>query len=144
MVDALVTDDIAYFFCRPDLYSSIFKQILESFYSGEAEIRSVINRIVDIRNKLSHGNIITHREAEQCLCYTNDFVDVFKAYYKSKGKEKKYNVPLVMRIKDSLGNDIIRPEIEHSWEISLSSFPDENLQEINLRSGESYKLGATE
>ena len=140
LIDAIDTGDTECFFCRDNLYSSIFKPVFEPFYSGQAEIRSIFHRIVPIRNKLCHVNTISHREAEQCLCYTNDFIDVFKAYYKSKGNEKKYNVPLVLRIKDSLGNDFPRPETKHSWKIKLNGHPDGNSQEINLRSGEGYKL----
>ena len=76
-IDAILIEDIEYFLCRNDLYSSHFKAILEPFYSGIAEVRKTLNRLIPIRNKLSHGNTISVHEAEQCLCYTGDFVAVF-------------------------------------------------------------------
>ena len=53
-VDAILVEDIEYFFCRDDLYSKHFKVVLEPFYSGKEEVRTVLERIIPIRNKLSH------------------------------------------------------------------------------------------
>lgn len=86
-IDAILIEDIEYFLCREDLYNSHFKAILEPFYSGIAEVRKVLERLIPIRNKLSHGNTISIHEAEQCLCYTGDFVAVFKQHYLTIGKE---------------------------------------------------------
>lgn len=62
-IDAILLEDIEYFLCRDDLYSSQFKAILEPFYSGVLEVRKVLNRLIPIRNKLSHGNTISIHEA---------------------------------------------------------------------------------
>ena len=136
-IDAILIEDIEYFFCRDDLYASSFKQVLEPFFSGKDEIRSVLNRVIQIRNKVSHGGTISHHEAEQCICYTNDFVDVFKAYYQKLGKAKDYNVPVFIRIKDCFGNDIIRNNSQSFWEVYLWGNNDPHVQ---LRSGDEYKL----
>lgn len=136
-IDAILLEDIEYFLCRDDLYSSQFKAILEPFYSGVLEVRKVLNRLIPIRNKLSHGNTISIHEAEQCICYIGDFVDVYKHHYFAIGKERDYNVPVFMRIKDNLGHDIIRENSNYSWELN---FYGTSAPKIQLRSGDSYKL----
>ena len=50
-------------FAQEDFYQKMFKNILETFFSGKNEVRSVLDRVVRIRNKLSHGNVISIREA---------------------------------------------------------------------------------
>lgn len=136
-IDAILLEDIEYFLCRDDLYSSQFKAILEPFYSGVLEVRKVLNRLIPIRNKLSHGNTISIHEAEQCICYIDDFIDVYKQHYVAMGKERDYNVPVFLRIKDSLGNDIIRKDSNYTWELSFCGALEPKIQ---FRSGDSYKL----
>lgn len=136
-IDAILLEDIEYFLCRDDLYNKHFKSVLEPFYSGILEVRKVLGRLIPIRNKLSHGNTISIREAEQCICYTGDLIDVYKQHYVSIGKDRDYNVPVFLRIKDSLGHDIIREDSRYSWELHFYG----NLApKIQLRSGDSYKL----
>ena len=136
-IDAILLEDIEYFFCRDDLYTSHFKEILEPFYSGVLEARTVLNRLIPIRNKLSHGNTISIHEAEQCICYIGDFIDVYKKHYLDIGKERDYNVPVFLRIKDNLGTDIIREDSSYSWELHFYGM---TAPKIQLRSGDSYKL----
>lgn len=136
-IDAILIEDIEYFLCREDLYAKHFKSVLEPFYSSVAEVRSVLNRLIPIRNKLAHGNTISLHEAEQCICYTGDFVAVYKQLYIAIGKDKDYNVPTILRIKDSLGNDIIREDTRYKWELHFYGI---TYPEIKLRSGDEYKL----
>ena len=63
-VDALVIEDLEYFFCREDLYKKLFRDIFEPFFSGQQEVRTVIKRISDIRNKIAHGNPVSQHELE--------------------------------------------------------------------------------
>lgn len=136
-IDGILIEDIEYFFCRDDLYSAFFKQILEPFYSGQNEVRKILQRVIVIRNKLSHGNTISYHEAEQCICYTNDFIEVFKLYYQMQGKGRDYNVPVFLRIKDCFGNDIVREDSSYSWDVYFKH----NLgPTVQLRSGDEYKL----
>lgn len=136
-IDAILIEDIEYFFCRDDLYSSSFKQVLEPFFSGQSEIRSVLTRIIQIRNKVSHGGTISHHEAEQCICYTNDFIEVYKVYYQGLGKAREYNVPVFLRIKDCFGNDIVREDTRYTWSVHLNHGL---VPKVQLHSGDTYKL----
>ena len=137
MIDAILLEDIEYFLCREDFYNSYFKVVLEPFFSGPLEVRHVLNRLIPIRNKLSHSNTISIHEAEQCICYTGDFILAYKQHYIDVGKERDYNVPVVLRIKDSLGTDIIRDDTNYQWELH---FYGHTTPKIQFRSGESYKL----
>lgn len=116
-IDAILLEDIMYFFTRDDLYRKYFKNVFEPSYSGQAELRRIMKRLVDIRNKLSHGNHISIREAEQVLCYTNDFIDAYKLYYLKEGREKDFNVPVFLSLSDSQGNNVYRKKIEGVWEV---------------------------
>lgn len=140
-IDAIVMEDIEYFFCRDDLYKEYYNIIFEPFFSGKEEVRSVLKRLTAIRNKLSHGNTISMHEAEQSICYTNDFIECYKRYYDKEGKSREYNVPVFMRIKDSLGNDLIREHMNwYPWEEYWEHKSYHGKPKVILRSGESYKI----
>lgn len=142
-VDALVIEDLEYFFCREDLYPTLFRNVFEPFFSGLQEVRAVIRRISTIRNKIAHGNHLSQHELEQGVCYSNDFIGVFIKYYKEIGKEREYNVPVFLSICDSFGRSSFRDNPSCSWEINdweVLSDSSSDGAEYHLRSGESYRL----
>ncbi len=116
-IDAILLEDVEYFFTREDLYKDYYKLVFEPFYSGREEIRLLLGRLIKIRNKLYHDNAISIREAEQVLCYTNDFMDVFKDYYARQGKERDFNVPVILEFSDSQGNRSFRENSRYVWEV---------------------------
>ena len=104
-VDTLFIDQIIYFLCKKEWYDLIFKEALDFAYpQGCDEAREFLSRLVPIRNPLSHSNPISIRQVERAICYSHDFVDGLKKYYKSKGEEQVYNVPRIIRVCDSFGN----------------------------------------
>ena len=103
---------IIYLLCTDKFYQLMFKDILiHSYPQGNNEAREFLGRLIPIRNKLSHSNPITIREAEKAICYSNDFIDGVKEYYKKEGKDRMYNVPTIIRIIDSLPNESIYYEL---------------------------------
>ena len=105
-IDTLFLEEIIYLLCRNDLYKNYFKDFLDLIYpDGNAEVRTYLTRLIPIRNSLSHSNPISIRDAERCICYTNDFIDGIKLYYKNKGEERVFNTPNAIRLNDSLGNE---------------------------------------
>ena len=117
-VDTLFFEHIIYFLCNPVFYRDLFGEALEYAYpNGNNEARTFLNRIIPIRNALSHSNPISIRQAEQAICYSHDFVNGLKDYYKARGMEQMWNVPRIIRITDSLGNSYDNPtdtHIQHS------------------------------
>lgn len=110
-VDTLFVDDIIYFLCNQNWYKNLFKDALDHMYpEGYMELRTFLTRLVPIRNALSHGNPISVRQAEQAICYSHDFVEGLKKYYKERGLEQVWNVPRIIRITDSLGNAFENPK----------------------------------
>ncbi len=106
-VDTLFVDDIIYFLCNPKWYRDLFKPALDySFPQGMEEVREYLNRLTPVRNALSHSNPISIRQAEQVICYTHDFIDGLKVYYKKTGEDRMWNIPSIIRATDSLGNTI--------------------------------------
>lgn len=104
-VDALFLDHLIYFLCKQEWYKELFKEVLDFMYpDGKDEVHTFLDRLIPIRNALSHSNPISVRQAEQAVCYSNDFIDSIKQYYKERGLEKVWNVPRIIRITDSFGN----------------------------------------
>lgn len=109
-VDTLFFEHIIYFLCHPMFYRDMFGKPLKCAYpNGKEETRVFLERLTPVRNALSHSNPISVRQAEQAICYSHDFVDGLKKYYKEKGEEQMWNVPHIIRITDSLGNVINNP-----------------------------------
>lgn len=145
-IDAFFLGDIIYVLCKKSLYDAHFKAALCGAYPhGNEEARFFLERVEAIRNKLSHANPISIREAEQAICYCHDVIDSLKAYYRQTGKEKEYNVPMFIRATDSLGN-VFLPEKEGfplklyrdtSTPITASEYG------VKLRAGETYGLSIT-
>lgn len=86
----------------------MFKVVLDNIYpDGCDEARTYLKRLIPIRNKLSHSNPISIREAERGICYCNDFVDGIEGYFEKKGMGNMFNVPHAIRLNDSLGNEYL-------------------------------------
>ena len=133
-VDTLFFEHIIYFLCKEDWYREQFKDAMDNMYpEGYMELRTFLTRLVPIRNALSHGNSISVRQAEQAICYSHDFVEGLKKYYKDRGLERMWNVPRIVRIVDSLGNTFDNPTDFHG---SSSIFIIPNL----LYCGETYSV----
>lgn len=82
-IDTLFLDEIINILCKNDLYKNCFKEFLDIMYpDGVSEVRTFLKRLIPIRNKLSHTNSFSIREAEQCICYCNDFINGVKEYFK--------------------------------------------------------------
>ena len=109
-VDTLLIDHICYFLCHGIFYKELFKDVLQSTYPlGAEELRNKFDTIVAVRNNLSHANPVSVRQAEKVLCYIHDFIDGLKDYYQKRGQEKVWNVPRIIRVKDSIGNCFENP-----------------------------------
>lgn len=109
-VDTLFIDQIIYFLCHPIWYKELFKQALDYIYpQGRDEAREFLNRLVPIRNPLSHSNPITMHDVERAICYSHDFIEGLKKYYKDRGEDQVWNVPRIIKVKDSLGNVFENP-----------------------------------
>ncbi len=133
-VDTLFFEHIVYFLCNPTFYRDLFGEALKYAYpDGCNEARTFLNRITPIRNALSHANPISVRQAEQAICYSQDFIDGLKKYYKAKGEEQMWNVPRIIKLTDSMGN-----VYENPTDRNLNSSIFQPTQEI--RYGDTYSV----
>lgn len=132
-IDAILMEDIAYFLCKDNFYKDFFKGILENVFSGQDEVRSRMEVLKNVRNKLYHGNPISYREAEKAICYSHDFIDCYKEYYVKIGKEQEYNVPYFTKVQDSLGRCGYRDETK----VEKLSLP---YEKTKFRPGDVYKI----
>lgn len=110
-VDALFLDDIIYLLCKHDFYKLYFGTYLTKMYpEGREELKTFLDRLIPIRNKLSHTNPLSIRDAEQCICYCNDFIESVKEYFRVNGMGKEFNIPTIIKVTDSLGNEYVEKE----------------------------------
>ncbi|MBT2286947.1 hypothetical protein J7E78_25845 [Paenibacillus polymyxa] len=138
-VDALLVEDIITILSHPILYKEIFREPLFNAYpDGKDEVRTFLSRLIPIRNNLSHANPISIRNAEQVVCYTNDFIDSLKSYYLKENIGMQYNVPLILKAIDSLGNEVYRNKMNVS---GIGVLWDTTKNPMNfLRPGDIYRL----
>ncbi len=82
LIDAAFLDDLISIICHPNIYNKLFNPIFSnSFSNGSGELRNMLNKLIEPRNRLSHANPITNRQAEQIICYSHDIIDSIKEYY---------------------------------------------------------------
>lgn len=142
-IDAFFLRDIIYIICKKPLYDTCFKAAFEEVYPrGNEETRFFLERIETIRNKLSHANSISIREAEQVICYCHDVIESLKSYYRQTGKEKEYNIPMFIRATDSLGNVFLPKKEGYPLELYVDFSKPITVGEygIKLRAGETYGI----
>lgn len=133
-VDILFFEHIIYFLCNPAFHREIFQDALKYAYpQGYEEAREFLSRLLPIRNALAHSNPISVRQAEQAICYSHDFVDSLKKYYKKRGMEQVWNVPRIIRVTDLFGNVFDNPTETHG-QSSIFTVPQE------IYCGDTYSL----
>lgn len=105
-IDATTFEQAIGILCHPDVWNSHFKEVFKTAYPlGAEEARQFLEALKDIRNDVSHGRSCSARQLEKTICYSNDFIDDVKAFFKGQSMQKVYNVPMIVRYSDSLGND---------------------------------------
>jgi hypothetical protein len=110
-IDAATLDDLVRIIYKPETYNRHFVSALRAaFPEGPQEARTFLDRLVDIRNKLSHANPISVHEAARAICYTQDVIASLKEHYATMNQQKEYDVPTIIRVADSLGH--VRHESE--------------------------------
>ena len=103
-IDAALLEDEISILCNTQLFARFFREPLrEAFPDGNAEARTFLERLIPVRNALSHANPISVRDAERVVCYSHDIIQSLKRYYEMSGTMQDYNVPSFIRFTDSLG-----------------------------------------
>lgn len=130
LVDALFLENIIEILCNDNLYTKHFKVALEHAYPcGKEDVKHHLTVIKDVRNRYTHSNTMSIRDAERAICYCHDFVDSLRKYYQNAGKDRDYNVPTFLKVSDSLG-------MTHYF--SDNSYLSGH--DIRLRSGDVYRV----
>ena len=130
-VDALLLDDLAAVLCKDDTFSAHFAPALEQgFPAGRVQLRSVLQRLVPIRNALSHANPITLHDAARVFCYCADIIEPLIDYYERKGMTNEFNAPSIVKVSDSIGHEL-RP---------ASTQATGSFEEPPLRAGDSLRI----
>lgn len=111
-VDALLTDELVSILCNPAPYHHFRDALRGAYPQGSDEARIFLMRLVAPRNRLAHANALSLREAEQVVCYAGDVIQSLKEYYARMGKLSDCNVPTILRVTDSLGMSVERPQMK--------------------------------
>lgn len=137
LLDTLFLDDLIYMVCHNDIYSTLSGALRDFYPEGMQETRTFLNRIVPVRNKLSHTNPFSERDAQRAVCYSNDFIDAAKEYFKQKKMTDSFNVPTIIRISDSFGNEMLPPNAK-SFVYELKD--PETSQPLTLHHGDKFSV----
>lgn len=110
-IDAVLLEDAVDIVCKPELFRQYFaKPLSGAFPNGREETRTFLCRLLVPRNNLAHANAISIRQGEQIVCYANDVIDSLKIYYRERGMQQDYNVPLILKVTDSFGQVFTRSQ----------------------------------
>ena len=114
-IDAAMLNEAIDIVCHPNLYKTHFKAAFDSaFPDGREEARTFLYRLVQPRHNLAHANPISVRQAEQIVCYSHDVIDSLKSFYIQENMAQQYNVPMIVRITDSLGHVVHANQIKRN------------------------------
>lgn len=106
-LDTLFLEELIYMLCHQDVYPLLSPHLKDFYPEGKEELKTFLGRVLSVRNKLSHSNPFSHRDAQRAVCYSNDFIDAVKHFFEQKNMTKEFNVPSIIKVTDSFGNEFI-------------------------------------
>ncbi|MBK3517294.1 hypothetical protein [Carboxylicivirga marina] len=141
-IDACLLESEIKIITNPTLYNKHFRKVFDEFFiKGNSEmIRLYLNRLVLPRNKLYHANAISVRDGERVVCYTNDIIESIKKYYSKINMDQEFNVPLILKYKDSFGNTIFRNKFTGKTVVGGNYISFINKEEYFLRPGDKISI----
>ncbi len=137
-LDTLFLDELIYMLCHSEVYPLISPYIGNYCPKGVDALRSFLNCLIPIRNKLSHTNPFSYRDAQRAVCYSNDFIEAVKYYFEEKNMTKEFNVPTIIKVTDSFGNEVIPSDNEETVIFRLSAPSTKNPKVLYL--GDQFSL----
>lgn len=141
-IDACLLESEIKIITNPNLYSKHFRKVFDDdFITGNPEmIRIYLNRLALPRNKLYHANSISVRDAERVICYSNDIIESIKNYYIQINMDQEFNVPLILKYKDSFGNSVFRNKFTGKTLMGGLYISFETIKENFLRPGDKISI----
>lgn len=141
LIDACLLEEEIKIITNPVFYKSHFDKLFCVFFTkGNSDMmRLMLNSLVEPRNKLYHANPISVRESERIICYSNDIIGCIKIYYSKNNMEQEFNVPLILKYKDSFGNVIFRKNFGKSL-IGGCLINHSKKKEFNLHPGDTISI----
>lgn len=114
-VNALFLPELIKIICKEDSFSIMFKDIFEEIFSlGALHLRLTLNKLIPIRNSLSHANPISLLDYYRTELTLYDITYCIKEYFKKMGVEKDYNAPTIIALSDSKGNNFSEDLIQRT------------------------------
>jgi hypothetical protein len=103
-IDTLLLDHLTSVICKSDVFTRHFADAVSWAFADNESLRTILNRLVPIRNSLSHANPLKIHDAERVLCYCDDIVYSLIHFYEARGMANEFNAPLFTKFVDSLGH----------------------------------------
>jgi hypothetical protein len=133
-IDTLMLDHLSTIICKEDMYKKYFIDFFaEGFPCGSEQLRETLNRLIPIRNALSHANPLSLCDAERALCYSSDIIGALESHYATLGMETEYNAPTFTKFSDSAGNVVYINDSQQTLDYSGTN-------DRTLRCGDSIRL----
>ena len=125
LIDASLLEHQIDIICNNELFREFFSKPFKEVYpNGREEARTSLEKLKYPRNCLSHANPVSVRMSEQVICYVNDIIDSLKKFYQMTNQEKEFNVPIIIKFSDSLGNTYHRTNSEVIPHLDFSTKPE--------------------
>lgn len=123
-ISAMYLGEVRDILIQKRFYNKIFKNVFNNDNMDKRILSRYLDKLINIRNDISHAREISVRDAEKCICYSNDIIDEIKCFYKRKGSENMFNAPTIIAFQDSLG---MKYEVnEHQIFIPIGQRENEN------------------
>ncbi len=140
-IDACLPESEIKIITNPNLYAKHFREIFKyNSPEGRDELLTFISRLIQPRNKLYHANPISIRESERVICYTNDIIDCIKIYYQENNMNNEFNVPLILKYSDSLGNVLYRNQFTEKTIVGYEGISFAENKSYYLRPGDRISI----
>ncbi len=139
-LDTLYLEDIIYLLNRNDIYGLMLPSVKDFYPEGMAELHTFLDRLVPVRNKLSHTNPFSIRDAERAVCYSNDFIDFAKKFFLVNNMGKEFNTPSILKVTDSLGNERISNGNDPNGILSITLIDPNSKQQKRFCKGDRFSI----
>ncbi len=116
-IDAVDLADLVRITCNPRLWPHFRAALEEAFPCGSNNARTVLARLVPIRNALAHANPISQHEAARAICYSADVISSIRRFMASTNLDDGFPAPSILYVDDSMGNRI---EKQNTYAVDLS------------------------
>lgn len=131
--------------CSKKNFNEAFAEVFKTTYPSNLHSRLYIviteqlQCLAPARNDIMHSRNIKMHDLERVICYSHDIINAIRTFYEIDGKEREFNVPSFVKIKDrNLGIEQYKSNFPSNGSIDFSIW--DLTKERGFRVGETILL----